>query len=133
MSNVGFVGLGIMGAPMAGHLQGAGHALSVFTRGKVPERLTAGGAKVCANAREVAQSADIDPGFRIELHQKDLKLALSTARKICVSRPNTATCQELFNAAVATGGAAWDHSGMVRVLERLACHEVGQGQAGSAK
>lgn len=68
-----------------------------------------------------------DPGFRIELHQKDLNLALAGARALGVSLPNTATAQELFNAAVAAGGKAWDHSGMVRVLERLACHEVGEG------
>ena len=65
------------------------------------------------------------PGFRIELHQKDLNLALSGARALGVSLPNTATCQELFNAAGAAGGAAWDHSGMVRVLETLAHHEIG--------
>ncbi|HEX7390990.1 MAG TPA: 2-hydroxy-3-oxopropionate reductase [Acidiphilium sp.] len=69
---------------------------------------------------------NFDPGFRIELHQKDLNLALSGARSLGVSLPNTATCQELFNAAAAAGGAAWDHSGMVRVLERLACHEIGE-------
>jgi 2-hydroxy-3-oxopropionate reductase len=68
------------------------------------------------------------PGFRIELHQKDLSLALQGARALGVSLPNTATCQELFNAAAAAGGSAWDHSGMVRVLERLACHEIGAGQ-----
>jgi len=294
MSNVGFVGLGIMGAPMAGHLQAGGHQLFVLTRGKVPEGLVAGGAKACANGKEVAQSADIiitmvpdtpdvekvlfatngvaeglsagkivvdmssispvetkefakrinalgceyidapvsggevgakaasltimaggtdaafakvkplfelmgknitlvggngdgqtckvanqiivalnieavgeallfaskagadagrvrqalmggfassrilevhgdrmvkrtfDPGFRIELHQKDLNLALSSARKIGVSLPNTATCQELFNACVAHGGKAWDHSGMVRALENMANFEIGQ-------
>ena len=64
------------------------------------------------------------PGFRIELHQKDLNLALSGARSLGISLPNTATCQELFNAAVAAGGAAWDHSAMVHVLEKLACHEI---------
>ena len=67
-----------------------------------------------------------DPGFRIELHQKDLNLALAGARALGVSLPNTATCQELFNAAAAGGGKAWDHSGLVRVLERLACHEIGE-------
>jgi 2-hydroxy-3-oxopropionate reductase len=294
MSNVGFVGLGIMGAPMAGHLQAGGHQLFVLTRGKVPEGLVAGGAKACANGKEVAQSADIiitmvpdtpdvekvlfatngvaeglsagkivvdmssispietkefakrinalgceyidapvsggevgakaasltimaggtdaafakvkplfelmgknitlvggngdgqtckvanqiivaltieavgeallfaskagadagrvrqalmggfassrilevhgdrmvkrtfDPGFRIELHQKDLNLALNSARKIGVSLPNTATCQELFNACVAHGGKAWDHSGVVRALENMANFEIGQ-------
>jgi 2-hydroxy-3-oxopropionate reductase len=66
------------------------------------------------------------PGFRIELHQKDLNLALSVAREIGVSLPNTATCQELFNSCAAHGGKAWDHSGMVRVLESLANFEIGQ-------
>jgi 2-hydroxy-3-oxopropionate reductase len=65
-----------------------------------------------------------DPGFRIELHQKDLNLALSTARALGVSLPNTATAQELFNACTAHGGARWDHSAMVRALEKLANHEV---------
>src|SRR6266511_2621804 len=54
-----------------------------------------------------------DPGFRIELHQKDLNLALNSARKIGVSLPNTATCQELFNACVFYCGKAWDHWGLV--------------------
>src|SRR5215218_4590515 len=66
-----------------------------------------------------------DPGFRIALHQKDLNLALTSARQLGVSLPNTATCQELFNACVANGGAAWDHSALVRALELLANHEIG--------
>ena len=65
-----------------------------------------------------------DPGFRIELHQKDLNLALSGARALNISLPNTATCQELFNACAAHGGSAWDHSAMVRALEMLAKHEI---------
>ena len=67
-----------------------------------------------------------DPGFRIELHQKDLNLALSSARSLGVSLPNTATAQELFNACAAHGGKAWDHSAMVRALEKLANFEIGQ-------
>ena len=66
-----------------------------------------------------------DPGFRIELHQKDLNLALSTARTLGLSLPNTATAQELFNACAAHGGKAWDHSAMVRALEKLANFEIG--------
>ncbi|MBO0738063.1 MAG: 2-hydroxy-3-oxopropionate reductase [Alphaproteobacteria bacterium] len=68
-----------------------------------------------------------DPGFRIELHQKDLSLALQGARLLSLSLPNTATTQELFNAAAALGGKGWDHSGLVRVLEHLAGHEVAEG------
>ncbi len=68
-----------------------------------------------------------DPGFRIELHQKDLGLALGGARALGLSLPNTATAQELFNACVAQGGRGWDHSAMVRALERMANREVGKG------
>jgi 2-hydroxy-3-oxopropionate reductase len=68
---------------------------------------------------------DFAPGFRIELHQKDLNLALSGARALGIALPNTATCQELFNACAAHGGSGWDHSAMVRALEILAKHEIG--------
>ncbi|SEJ48992.1 MULTISPECIES: 2-hydroxy-3-oxopropionate reductase [unclassified Variovorax] len=67
-----------------------------------------------------------DPGFRIELHQKDLNLALASARALGVSLPNTAMAQELFNSCAAHGGKAWDHSAMVRALEKLANFEIGQ-------
>jgi 2-hydroxy-3-oxopropionate reductase len=67
---------------------------------------------------------NFEPGFRIELHRKDLNLALEGARKLALSLPNTAACQELFNSAVAAGGARWDHSGLVRVLEKMANHEL---------
>ncbi len=295
MSKVGFIGLGIMGAPMAGHLHAGGHQLFVHTRSKVPESL-ADRATVCASAKEVAHSAEIviimvpdtpdvekvlfapggvaeglgagkvvvdmssispvatkdfamrinalgceyldapvsggevgakaasltimaggpqtafdkvkplfelmgknitlvgangdgqitkvanqiivaltieavsealllaakagadpakvrqalmggfansrilevhgermikrafDPGFRIELQQKDLNLALATARQIGVALPNTATAQELYNACAAQGGSAWDHSAMVRALEKLADFEIGGGK-----
>src|SRR5215469_12968487 len=245
MSKVGFVGLGIMGAPMAGHLRAAGHELYVNDLVKVPEELLGRGAVRCESAKEVATRADIiilmvpdtpdveaalfgangvaqglsrgktvvdmssiapiatrqfaerinklgcdyldapvsggevgakaatltieavgealllasrlgadparvrqalmggfaasrvlevhgermikrtfAPGFRIALHQKDLNLALSAARQAGLSLPNTAMAQELFNACAAHGGAAWDHSAMVRALEFLANHEV---------
>ena len=65
-----------------------------------------------------------DPGFRIELHQKDLNLALQGAKSLGVSLPNTATAQELFNACAANGGSAWDHSAMVKALELMANHRV---------
>ena len=67
-----------------------------------------------------------DPGFRIELHQKDLSLALSSAKAIGVSLPNTASAQELFNSCAAHGGKSWDHSAMVKALEKMANFEIGQ-------
>jgi 2-hydroxy-3-oxopropionate reductase len=297
MSNIGFIGLGIMGAPMAGHLIAAGHKLFLSTVGKPPEALVKAGGIACASNREVAEKADIiiimvpdtphvedvlfskngvgeglskgkivvdmssispiatkefakkvnalgaeyldapvsggevgakaasltimvggseeafakvkplfekmgknitlvggngdgqttkvanqiivalnieavaeallfaskagadparvrlalmggfasskilevhgdrmvkrtfDPGFRIELHQKDLNLALQGAKQLGVSLPNTAMAQELFNSCAAHGGKAWDHSAMVRALEMMSNHEIGQKQA----
>ncbi|MDQ2963525.1 MAG: 2-hydroxy-3-oxopropionate reductase [Pseudomonadota bacterium] len=294
MANVGFIGLGIMGSPMAGHLIKGGHSVYLYTHGVVPQTLVAAGGIACANGKEVAQKSDIvitmvpdtphveaalfgdngvaqglskgktvidmssisplatkefakkinamgceyldapvsggevgakagsltimvggsesafakvkplfermgknitlvggngdgqttkvanqiivaltieavgeallyaakagadpakvrqalmggfassrilevhgermvkrtfDPGFRIELHQKDLNLALSTGRQLGVALPNTATCQELFNVCAAHGGSAWDHSAMVRALENMANFEIGQ-------
>ena len=70
-----------------------------------------------------------DPGFRIELHQKDLNLALQGARALGISLPNTAMAQELFNTCAAHGGKAWDHSAMVRALEMMANFEIGQTKA----
>ena len=72
-----------------------------------------------------------DPGFRIELHQKDLNLALQGAKSLGVSLPNTANAQELFNACAANGGAGWDHSAIVRALEILANHEVASESEGA--
>jgi 2-hydroxy-3-oxopropionate reductase len=294
MSNIGFIGLGIMGAPMAGHLIAAGHRLFVHTVGKPPEALVKAGAIACASGKEVAEKSEIviimvpdtpnvedvlfsrggvgeglakgkivvdmssispiatkefakkvnalgadyldapvsggevgakaasltimvggpeeafarvkpifetmgknitlvggngdgqttkvanqiivalnieavaeallfaskagadparvrqalmggfansrilevhgdrmvkrtfDPGFRIELHQKDLNLALQGAKQLGVSLPNTAMAQELFNSCAAHGGKAWDHSAMVRALEMMSNHEIGQ-------
>ncbi len=59
MSKLGFIGLGIMGAPMAGHLIAAGHDVYLTTRSKVPEALQTGKAVVCKTAKEVAEKADI--------------------------------------------------------------------------
>lgn len=64
------------------------------------------------------------PGFRIELHAKDLNIALAGARALHVSLPNTATCQEMFNANIAAGEAGLDDSALVKVLERMANHEI---------
>tara|TARA_R110002073_G_scaffold136621_3_gene285201 strand:- start:2601 stop:3506 length:906 start_codon:yes stop_codon:yes gene_type:complete len=65
-----------------------------------------------------------DPGFRIELQQKDLDIALSSASALGLSLPNTTTVHELYNACIAHGGAKWDNSAIVKMLELLANHEI---------
>ncbi len=57
--NVGFIGLGIMGTPMALHLAEAGHSLFVHTRSRVPDAIAATSARSCANAAEVARQAEV--------------------------------------------------------------------------
>ena len=65
-----------------------------------------------------------NPGFRIELHQKDLNLALESARALGLSLPHTASALQMMNSCVAHGGAAWDHSGLVRSLEIAANYQI---------
>ena len=72
---------------------------------------------------------NVDPGFRIALHQKDLNLALGAAKSLGLALPATSNAQQLFSACVSHGGAAWDHSGMVRALEQLSNFEIGQAAA----
>ncbi|ALM53560.1 2-hydroxy-3-oxopropionate reductase [Halomonas huangheensis] len=67
-----------------------------------------------------------EPGFRIRLHQKDLNLALEGARSLNLALPGTANAQQLFQACAAQGGSDWDHAGILRALEALSDHEVGQ-------
>jgi 2-hydroxy-3-oxopropionate reductase len=68
-----------------------------------------------------------EPGFRVDLHRKDLGLALAGARALGLYLPGTAGANALLDACAAQGGGAWDHSGLVRALELMADHEVGQG------
>ncbi len=65
-----------------------------------------------------------NPGFRVKLHQKDLNIALQSARSMGLSLPGTAIAQELFNALAAGGGSDLDHSSIVTVLEKLANHSI---------
>jgi 2-hydroxy-3-oxopropionate reductase len=65
-----------------------------------------------------------NPGFRIELHQKDLNLALQGAKALGVSLPNTATTQELMNSCAAHGLSGLDHSALCRAIEIMSNHDI---------
>lgn len=65
-----------------------------------------------------------NPGFRINLHQKDLNLALQGAKSLGISLPNTATAQELMNACAANGLSTMDHSALCRAVEIMSAHEI---------
>ena len=65
-----------------------------------------------------------NPGFRIRLHQKDLNLALSSAKDLGLSLPNTAIAQQMFSSCVAQGGGELDHSALVLAIEHMAGHSM---------
>ena len=65
-----------------------------------------------------------EPGFKIDLMQKDLDIALTSAAALGVSLPNTASTHELHKACMAHGGAKWDNSAIVKALEILSNHEI---------
>ncbi|WP_332775410.1 2-hydroxy-3-oxopropionate reductase [Polaromonas sp.] len=65
-----------------------------------------------------------NPGFRIALHQKDLNLALQSARALGVALPQTANAAQLMQSCVALGHGQADHSALVRALETMAQHPV---------
>ncbi|HJS05056.1 MAG TPA: 2-hydroxy-3-oxopropionate reductase [Variovorax sp.] len=67
------------------------------------------------------------PGFRIALHQKDLNLAMQSARALGVALPQTAGAAQLMNACAALGHGQDDHSALVLALEALAQHPVAPG------
>ena len=67
-----------------------------------------------------------DPGFKIALHQKDLNLAITGAEALGVSLPSTVMAQKLFDECVKLGGEGWDHSAMIRAIEKLADHDIRQ-------
>jgi 2-hydroxy-3-oxopropionate reductase len=65
-----------------------------------------------------------NPGFKIKLHQKDLNLALASAKALGLSLPNTAITQQMFSACIAHGGAELDHSALITAIEGLAGHSI---------
>ncbi|MGX4642722.1 2-hydroxy-3-oxopropionate reductase [Massilia sp. SYSU DXS3249] len=114
------------------NIEAVGEALLFASRmgadaGKVRQALMGGFAasRVLEVHGERMVKRSFDPGFRIELHQKDLNLALASAREMGLSLPNTATTQQLFSTCAAHGGKAWDHSALVRALEIMANVEIG--------
>jgi 2-hydroxy-3-oxopropionate reductase len=65
-----------------------------------------------------------NPGFKIKLHQKDLNLALASAKALSLSLPNTAMAQQMFSTCIAHGGGELDHSALVTAIEGMAAHHI---------
>lgn len=69
-------------------------------------------------------SGSFEPGFKVNLHQKDITSALNTARELGVPLPGAALFQQLLSSCMAQGGADWDHSAVIKVLEQAANHSI---------
>src|SRR5438034_1258660 len=191
---IGFIGLGIMGRPMAKNLIKAGYPVVVHSRSRGPvDDLVKSAARAASSPREVAAQCDVlitmlpnspdvervalgkdgiiegakaglifvdmstispivsqkvgkalaakgvkmldapvsggekgaiagtyNPGFKIDLHFKDLGLIMESSRALGVPLPTTAVVQELFNAMRVKGRGGLDHSGIITLLEDLA-------------
>ena len=77
------------------------------------------GSKVLEQKKENMLSRTFEPGFRIELHHKDLGIVTSAAREAGVVIPLGAVVAQLMASARAAGDGGLDHSGLLRGVERL--------------
>jgi 2-hydroxy-3-oxopropionate reductase len=78
------------------------------------------GSKCLDQKRSNYVSNTYNPGFKIDLHYKDLGLIMESARALGVPLPATAVVQELFSALRVKGRGGLDHSGVITLLEDLA-------------
>ena len=70
---------------------------------------------------------EFNPGFRLELHRKDLGIALAAGREYGVPLPVTAIVDQILEALVAKGSGSKDHSAILTFIEDLAQHRIGKG------
>ena len=115
-------------------IEAVSEALVLGSRGGVaPEKLVealSGGLAVSAvmeAKKEKFFSHDFEPGFRIELHHKDLGIALAAGREYGVALPVTAIVDQMLEASMAKGRGDRDHSALLTLLEEAAQHEIGEG------
>jgi 2-hydroxy-3-oxopropionate reductase len=94
---------------------------------KVVEALSGGlaGSAVMEAKKEKFFGHDFEPGFKIELHHKDLGIALAAGREYGVTLPVTAIVDQMLEASKARGRADRDHSALLTLLEEAAQHEIG--------
>jgi 2-hydroxy-3-oxopropionate reductase len=89
--------------------------------GKVAQVLGGGlaNSRVLEMRAETMIKGEFQPGFRVDLHRKDLAIALATGRERQSALPVTALVSQLYDALSATGGGQLDHSALISVIERM--------------
>jgi 2-hydroxy-3-oxopropionate reductase len=96
---------------------------------KILEALSGGlaGSRMMEVKKEKLLSHSFDPGFKVELHHKDLGIALAAGREYGVPLPATAVVDQVLEALVARGLGSMDHSAILTFIEDLAQHKTGEG------
>jgi 2-hydroxy-3-oxopropionate reductase len=96
---------------------------------KIIEVLSGGlaGSKVMEAKKSFFLEHDFEPGFRVELHHKDLGIALAAGREYGVALPVTAIVSQMLEALKAKGSGDRDHSAILTLIEDLAQHRIGEG------
>jgi 2-hydroxy-3-oxopropionate reductase len=95
---------------------------------KILEVLSGGLAsnKVMEVKREKFLSHTFEPGFRSELHHKDLGIALAAGREYGVVMPVTAIVDQMLLSMKRKGWGGEDHSALLRIIEDLSQHTIGE-------
>jgi 2-hydroxy-3-oxopropionate reductase len=83
------------------------------------------GNKVMEVKREKMLEHSFDPGFRVELHHKDLGIALAAGREYGVSLPVTAVVDQMLETLKMLGRGDQDHSALLTLIEEASGHEIG--------
>lgn len=112
---------------VAGNLTALAEALTLARKAGLDRELTLtalggglAGSKCLEQKRPNYLASSYKPGFKIDLHYKDLGLIMESARELGVPLPATAVVQELFSALRVKGRGGLDHSGIITLLEDLA-------------
>ncbi|PKQ45257.1 NAD(P)-dependent oxidoreductase [Confluentibacter flavum] len=166
MEKIGFIGLGIMGRPMALHLLKGGHEVTVLQSSAAVNELLCAGAHVVYTPKEVAKDSDViitclpdslevetivlgkdgiiegisegdlyidmstiapataikldgnfKPGLKIDLHKKDMKIALRTGKENNAPLPGSALVAKQMDFLIERGDGALDHSALSLLLQ----------------
>jgi 2-hydroxy-3-oxopropionate reductase len=75
--------------------------------------------------REKMLSHSFDPGFRVELHHKDLGIALAAGREYGVTLPVTAIVDQMLETLKMRGRGDQDHSALLTLIEDSSGYEIG--------
>jgi 2-hydroxy-3-oxopropionate reductase len=112
---------------VAGNLTALAEALTLAKKAGLDRELTLtalggglAGSKCLEQKKPNYVAGSYKPGFKIDLHHKDLGLILDSARELGVPVPVTAMIQEMFTALRVKGRGGLDHSGVITLLEDLA-------------